>query len=87
MNIDRKDATRGFYRKFNVFRIDERDEQGEKHDGCEYFVLDLDCDPHALPALEAYEKSCREAFPALAHDLRTKRLKIVRAAAEQEPGE
>lgn len=73
-NVDHKDAHRGLYGKFNVSRADERDEPGEKHEGCEYFVLDLDHDPHALPALEAYEKSCRAAFPRLADDLQTTRL-------------
>ena len=40
-------------------------------------MLDLDHDPHALPALKAYEESCREDFPALSYDLKTKRLKRV----------
>lgn len=74
-NIDHKDALRGLYQKFNVFRNDGRDEQGEKHEGCKYFVLDIDHDPHALPALAAYAKSCREDFPALAYDIAGIRLK------------
>ncbi len=68
------DATRGLYEKFEVKRTDGRSAPGEKHDGCEYFVLDLDHDPHALPALEAYANSCREQYPGLAYDLRLKRL-------------
>ena len=74
MNVDHKDAHRGLYRKFHVVRADGRSAHGKKHDGCEYFVLDLDHDPHALPALKAYEESCREGFPDLAFDLATKRL-------------
>lgn len=64
----------GLYRKFNVTRTDGRSQEGRKHHGCEYFVLDLDHDPHALPALKAYEDSCRADYPALADDLQTTRL-------------
>ncbi len=72
-NIDHKDAARGLYRKFKIERTDGRSEPGEKHDGCEYFVLDIDHDPHALPALKAYADSCRAAFPKLANDLDLRR--------------
>ena len=71
-NVDHKDAHRGLYRKFFVDRTDGRSAPGEKHDGCDCFVLDLDHDPHALPALRAYARSCRVAFPALARDLEIK---------------
>ena len=64
----------GLYRKFHVTRTDGRSQKGRKHHGCEYFVLDLDHDPHALPALKAYEESCRADYPALAYDLETTRL-------------
>ncbi len=64
----------GLYEKFEVTRTDGRSAPGEKHDGCEYFVLDLDHDPHALPALKAYEDSCRADYPALADDIQTTRL-------------
>ena len=76
MNVDHKDAHRGLYGKFNVSRVDGRSAPGEKHEGCEYFVLDLDHDPHALPALKAYEESCRIAFLPLARDLEI-RIKIL----------
>lgn len=64
--------TRGLYKKFRVERTDGRSVSGEKHDGCEYFVLDLTHDPHALPAIEAYAKSCMHEYPKLAEDLFTK---------------
>lgn len=64
------DKTRGLYSKFRVRRADGTSEPGKKHYGCEYFVLDLDHDKHALAALAAYEASCREEFPLLAEDLR-----------------
>lgn len=60
---------RGLIRKFDVSRVDGRDEPGEKHHGCRYFVLDLDHDEYAGPALRAYAHACRHAYPALALDL------------------
>lgn len=64
------DAERGAYRKFKVERTDGSSALGGKHARCRYFVLDLDHDPHAAPALHAYAESCHEAFPELASDLR-----------------
>lgn len=64
------DPTVGLYNKFSVKRTDGTSAPGEKHDGCEYFVLDIDHDPHARPALVAYADSCAAQFPALASDLR-----------------
>jgi hypothetical protein len=71
MNIDPKDAERGLYPKFRVRveRADGRSGPGEKHHTCEYFVLDLDHDPHAYEAIRAYIASCRRQFPKLADDL------------------
>jgi hypothetical protein len=66
------DKTRGLYDKFEVRRTDGKSEPGEKHHGCQYFVLDLDHDPHARPALAAYMASCQAEYPLLAADIRTK---------------
>jgi hypothetical protein len=63
------DRTRGIYHKFVVTRVDGSSAPGGKHDGCFYFVLDLDHDPHARAALAAYAASCRAEYPLLAHDL------------------
>ncbi len=63
------DTKRGLYRKYKVSRTDGSSKPGEKHDGCEYFVLDLEHDKHAKAALKAYAKSCAREFPALAKDL------------------
>jgi hypothetical protein len=41
-----------------------------KHAGCRYYVLDLDHDTFAAPALRAYADACAAEFPALAADLR-----------------
>lgn len=61
--------TRGLYGKFIVKRADGTHRPGEKHDGCEYFVLDLKHDPFAIPALAAYAEHCRDEYPQLAADL------------------
>lgn len=66
------DKTRGLYNKFRVERTDGSDAPGGRHDSCEYFVLDLTHDPHALPALRAYADSCAKDYPMLAADLRAK---------------
>lgn len=64
----------GIYHKFEVRRTDGRDEPGQKHNGCDYFVLDLTHDPFAAPAIAAYAKACAKELPLLADDLR-KRLR------------
>lgn len=64
------DKTRGLYSKFRIDRVDGSSDIGEKHYGCEYFVLDLTHDKHALPALSAYASSCEAEYPLLAEDLR-----------------
>lgn len=63
------DKTRGIYQKFEVTRADGSSAPGGKHEGCFYFVLDLDHDPHAKAALQAYANSCRSVYPRLAADL------------------
>lgn len=59
----------GLYRKFEVSRTDGSDQPGGKHDGCEYFVLDVTHDPHAKTALAAYALAVKTTHPALAADL------------------
>jgi len=61
---------RGLYRKFTVTRTDGSSEPGEKHYLCNYFVLDLEHDPFAGPALKAYAKACAKKHPELAKHLR-----------------
>lgn len=70
----------GIYHKFNVSRVDGRDAVGEKHAACQAFVLDLDHDPHALPAMIAYAESCHTAYPRLAAELRAKATASITAA-------
>jgi hypothetical protein len=69
-----RDRNRGLYGKFNVIRNDGQSEPGQKHDGCEYFVLDVTHDPFAGVALAAYEKACEIEYPLLARDLEILRL-------------
>jgi len=72
------DVTRGLYHKFNIERTDGRSAPGEKHYGCDYFVLDLDHDEFAINALAAYFAACKKKYPLLAKDLREK-LRVLRA--------
>jgi hypothetical protein len=62
--------TEGLYGKFIVRRTDDKDAPGEKHDGCTYFVLDLQHDKHMVPALRAYADSCEKEYPVLSSQLR-----------------
>lgn len=66
------DKSRGLYPegKFIVRRQDGSDNTGGKHDGCNYFVLDITHDPHAVPAIHAYSASARrDGYDLLANDL------------------
>jgi hypothetical protein len=63
-------SEQGLYRKFIVCRADGSSDPGGKHDGCDYFVLDLTHDKFARPALEAYAGACAEEYPQLATDIR-----------------
>lgn len=56
-------------------RIEREDGQhrlGEKHEHCQYFILDLNLehDPFAEKALLAYADACQFEYPLLAQDLR-----------------
>lgn len=62
----------GVYRKFWVRRTDGSDLPGGKHEGCEYFVLDIDHDKFAPAALEAYADACEATHPELARDMRSR---------------
>lgn len=59
------DREKGLYKKYEVRRIDGK----EKHDGCEYFVLDMVHDKFSVPALSAYAHACKQEYPELAKDL------------------
>lgn len=61
---------RGIYRKYEVKRTDGSSGPGGYHEHCAYFVLDLEHDPYAIPALKAYAKACKKKLPELARDLR-----------------
>lgn len=63
------DPNRGLYNKFMVVRVDGQSAEGGQHEKCDYFVLDLTHDKHALPALVAYSQSCHTEYPKLSADL------------------
>ena len=64
------ELTRGLHAKYRVERTDGSSARGEKHENCDYFVLDVTHDSYALPALRAYADGCAAEFPTLAADLR-----------------
>jgi hypothetical protein len=69
MNTEEK-KQKGLYTKYNVSRTDGSSEPGGKHEKCRYFVLDLDCDPLAIPGAIAYAIAARkEGYEVLADDL------------------
>ena len=59
----------GLYDKYKVVRTDGTSRTGGKNENARHFVLSIDSDPHALPALRAYINSCTTEYPALAEDL------------------
>jgi hypothetical protein len=59
------------YEKFFVVRLDGKSAVGQKHEGCRYYVLDLDCDRYAIPAIRTYLSRCAAEYPELAKDLAT----------------
>jgi hypothetical protein len=67
VSADKKDI--GLYGKFKVERTDGKSAPGEKHHGCDYFVLDLTHDPYARAALATYARECEVEYPALHDDL------------------
>lgn len=69
MNTNEADKNKGIYQKFRVERTDGSSALGGKHEKCNYFVLDLDHDPHAAAALRTYAHHCVKDYPVLAHEL------------------
>jgi hypothetical protein len=59
----------GLFRKFDVRRVDGSDRPGGKHEGCRYYVLDLDHDQHAPAAMRTYAAECKSTHPQLAADI------------------
>lgn len=67
---DTGQSNRGLYGKFYVNRVDGQSGPNEKHEHCNYFVLDMNHDPNAIAAILAYAESCAETHPALSEDLK-----------------
>ena len=65
---------KGLFNKYRVYRTEENDVKSHsKHIDCDYFVLDLTHDVHAIPALKAYAESARkDGYEQLADDIETK---------------
>jgi hypothetical protein len=67
---DGTEPVEGLYRKFWVRRTDGGSRDGEKHEDCDYFVLDWAHDPFAIPAALAYATACEAKYPELAANIR-----------------
>ena len=63
---------KGIYHKYFLSRTDGTDAPGQKHESCDYYVLDLTHDPYARPAIIAYGSACAIEFPQLSADLLAK---------------
>jgi len=72
------DPNVGLINKFKVERADGTSAPSQKHDGCDYFVLDLTHDEFALTALIAYKLACCKKYPKLAADLAQK-IRVMKA--------
>lgn len=72
----------GLYKKFEVRRTDGRSGPGQKHEFCDYLVLDWVHDPFAIPAGRAYADACEKTHPELATDIRDR---IARALIDATP--
>lgn len=66
---NRSNQEQGLYQKFNVRRRDGSDTIGGKHEGCDYFVLDLTHDAFALETVWYYALACKAKYPLLSKDL------------------
>lgn len=69
MDEQRRKRARGLYNKFRITRLDGKSRKGKRHNDCRYFVLDLNHDPYAKPAVRAYASACAYEYPQLAADL------------------
>lgn len=52
------------------YRVEKRDDPDGKHDACEFFVLDLTHDPHAVFALRAYAAAIQQTNPEFAAEIK-----------------
>lgn len=75
---------KGLYDKFRVYRTDGEHHRGCKHQGCDYFVLDLTHDRFAVAALMSYAGACRAGgYIPLACDLEKKIVEMQERFKEQ----
>lgn len=60
---------RGLHGKFIIARRDNKHLLGQKHHGCDYFVLDLTHDQHGIQVVRYYATLCREDRPQLSQEI------------------
>jgi hypothetical protein len=60
----------GLHKKYEIKRTDGSDQPGKRHDGCQYFVLDLTHDTAARLAATVYAAVVQNWNPSLSRDLK-----------------
>lgn len=73
---------RGFYQKYQIRRVDGSTKEGQKHEKCHFFTLDIEHDKFAIPAINAYADACEGTHPQLAKDLRQLLVEHVSASGD-----
>lgn len=73
--------------RYLVKRADGSSTPGGKHENCEYYVLDLDCEPLVHVALDAYATACEMAFPVLSNHLKARVIGLKRIWAAKKAAE
>lgn len=66
MSKEDPDKKKGLYQKYQIKRLNDKE---GKHKNCLLYVLDLNHDKFAIPALKAYIEACEKEYPLLANDL------------------
>ena len=61
--------SQGYYHKYDVKRVDEGGNEDIVHEACDFFVLDLTHDVHAVKALRQYRDAMVGVNMDLARDL------------------
>ena len=81
------DQTRGLYRKFNVNRVDGRDQPGGDKANAEYLVLDYANDPFGWVCAAGYVTMVAETHRRMSLDLARRLLAVLQAFGPEKRAE
>ncbi len=85
---DKPIKERGLFARYAIRRLDGSTNKGGKHNKCDYFVLDITHDPHAVPAIFSYARSAEaDGYKQLAADLYGKIQPFIQKLNEQAEAE